>query len=160
MIVDMIVEIPFNSSIKYEFDEKVNKMRCDRVLHTAMSYRGNYGFIPNTKAGDGDPLDILLISDYSIYPGTIIQAKIIGALDTEDEKGKDEKIIAVPAESVDPSFKDINDVWDLHSYTLTKIRHFFEHYKDAEKNKWVKVGEFVPLKPAIEICQSSRMPLL
>ena len=158
MIVDMIVEIPFNSSIKYEFDEKANKMRCDRVLHTAMSYPGNYGFIPNTKAGDGDPLDILLISDYSIYPGTIIQAKIIGALDTEDEKGKDEKILAVPAKSVDPSFKDINDVWDLHSYTLTKIRHFFEHYKDAEKNKWVKVGEFVPLKPAIEIYQSFRIP--
>jgi len=156
MIVDMIVEIPLNSSIKYEFDETADKMRCDRVLHTAMSYPGNYGYIPVTKAGDGDPLDILLISDYSIYPGTIIQAKIIGALDTEDEKGKDEKIIAVPAESVDPSFKDINDIVDLPAYTLTKIRHFFEHYKDAEKNKWVKVGEFVPLKAAIEIYQSSK----
>ena len=99
--LDMIVEIPYNSSVKYEFDKELNIMRCDRLLKTSMLYPGNYGYIPDTLSGDGDPLDILLVCDYSIYPGTIINVKVIGVLLTTDEKGDDEKLIAVPSKSVD-----------------------------------------------------------
>jgi inorganic pyrophosphatase len=155
MITDMIVEIPYQSAIKYEYDEISNKMRCDRILHTAMAYPGNYGYFPNTLSGDGDPLDVLLISDYAIYPGTIINVKIIGVLQTEDEKGQDEKIIAVPTENIDPSYKNINDIKDLPVYTCNKIRHFFEHYKDMEPNKWVKIQNFEDSKKAEEIYKKS-----
>ena len=107
-----------------------------------MLYPGNYGYIPNTLSGDGDPLDILLISDYCLFPGTIINAKIIGVLLTSDEKGDDEKIIAVPSDNIDPTYTDVNNIYSLSKATLSKIRHFFNHYKDIEKNKWVKVKGF------------------
>ena len=103
MLKDAIIEIPFNSFVKYEIDKEANRMRCDRVLHTAMAYPGNYGYFPNTLAGDGDPLDVLVISEYALHPGTIINVKIVGVLLTKDEKGSDEKIIAVPAPTVDPN---------------------------------------------------------
>lgn len=142
MLKDAIIEIPFNSFVKYEIDKDENKMRCDRVLHTAMAYPGNYGYFPNTLAGDGDPLDVLVISEYALYPGTIINVKIVGVLLTKDEKGADEKIIAVPAPKVDPNFSHINDINDIPKWTLSKIEHFFQHYKDTEENKWVKVKGF------------------
>ena len=145
----MVVEIPYNSFVKYEF--KNNIMRCDRVLHTAMAYPGNYGFFPKTLAGDGDPLDALMICDYPIYPGIHVKVKIIGALLTTDEKGNDEKIIVVPSTDVDPNFTDINDYTDLPKWTLSKIKHFFEHYKDTESDKWVKVEGFEHKKAAIQI---------
>ncbi len=138
----MIIEIPYNSFIKYEFDKEKNQLRCDRILHTAMAYPGNYGYFPNTLSGDGDPLDVLLICDYALHPGTIIKVKIIGVLLTEDEKGQDEKILAVPVTEIDPSYKKINTITDIPLHQLTKIKHFFSHYKDTEKNKWVKVKGF------------------
>ena len=147
----MIVEIPYNSFVKYEFDKDMGKMRCDRVLHTAMSYPGNYGYFPNTLSGDGDPLDVLMISDYPIYPGILVEVKIIGVLLTTDEKGPDEKIIAVPSEKVDPNYTHINNYSDLPSWTLSKIKHFFAHYKDTESKKWVKVEEFKGREDAIQI---------
>ena len=149
--LDMIVEIPYNSFVKYEFDKDMGKMRCDRVLHTAMSYPGNYGYFPNTLSGDGDPLDVLMISDYPIYPGILVEVKIIGVLLTTDEKGADEKIIAVPSEKVDPNYININNYTDLPLATVSKIRHFFEHYKDTESEKWVKVEEFKDREDAIQI---------
>lgn len=153
--VDMIIEVPYRSNVKYEYDKNLNMMRCDRILNTSMSYPGNYGYIPNTLSGDGDPLDILLVSDYQIYPGTVINAKIIGVLLTEDEKGTDEKIIAVPNNKVDPVYSEINNIWDLSKATLAKIRHFFNHYKDIEKNKWVKVTGFKTNVEAIDIYKKS-----
>jgi inorganic pyrophosphatase len=149
--LDMIVEIPYNSFVKYEFDKDKEQMRCDRVLHTAMSYPGNYGYFPNTLAGDGDPLDVLMICDYAIYPGILVKVKIIGVLITTDEKGEDEKIIVVPSEGVDPNYTHINHYDDLPPWTLSKIRHFFEHYKDTENNKWVKVKDFRGREDAIQI---------
>jgi len=149
--VDMIVEVPYLSNVKYEFDKEINMMRCDRILNTSMSYPGNYGYIPNTLSGDGDPLDILLITDYQIFPGTVVKAKIIGVLLTEDEKGEDEKIIAVPCKKVDPVYSEISNIYDLSKATLSKIRHFFNHYKDIEKNKWVKVNGFKKVDEAIMV---------
>ena len=140
--IDMIVEIPLNSNVKYEFDKKLGKMRCDRIISTSMLYPGNYGYIPNTLSGDGDPLDILLICDYSIYPGIIINVKILGVLLTKDEKGYDEKLIAVPSEDVDISFKNINNYTDLGEMIINKIYHFFKHYKDNENKKWVEIDKF------------------
>ena len=152
----MIVEIPYNSFVKYEFDEKENVMRCDRVLHTAMAYPGNYGFFPNTLAGDGDPLDVLMICDYAIYPGIYVKVKIIGVLLTKDEKGDDEKIIVVPSFPVDPNYTNINDLTDLPKWTQSKIKHFFKHYKDTESNKWVQVKGFEGREKAIEIYKNSK----
>ena len=153
--LDMIVEIPYNSCVKYEFDKEAQKMRCDRVLHTAMSYPGNYGYFPSTLSGDGDPLDVLLICEYPLYPGILVKVKIIGVLLTTDEKGEDEKIIAVPSEGVDHNFSEINNYNDLPQWTLTKIKHFFEHYKDTENNKWVQVKDFKGREEAIKIYKQS-----
>jgi inorganic pyrophosphatase len=153
---DMIVEIPLNSNVKYEYDKKLNKMRCDRIISTSMLYPGNYGYIPETLSGDGDPLDILLICDYPIYPGTIVSVKVIGVLMTEDENGEDEKLIAVPSHCVDNNSSRINSYKDLGKYTLIKIKHFFEHYKDNEKNKWVKVGDYENQSKSLEIINQSK----
>ena len=140
--IDMIVEIPYNSKIKYEFDDKCQKIRVDRILNTSMLYPGNYGYIPKTLSGDGDPLDVLLITEYPILPGSIIKVRIIGVLCTTDEKGNDEKIIAVPTSEVDSNYENIHNLNDLSSITLKKIKHFFNHYKDNDQNKWVKVKQF------------------
>lgn len=140
--VDMIVEIPFNSNIKYEFDKEINKIRVDRILNTSMLYPGNYGYIPNTLSGDGDPLDILLLTEYPIIPGCIIKVRIIGVLYTIDEKGNDEKLLAVPSSDVDSNYDDIKALKDLSPIILKKIKHFFTHYKDNDKNKWVNVYDF------------------
>ncbi len=149
--LDAIIEIPYNSFIKYEIDKKENRMRCDRVLHTAMAYPGNYGYFPNTLSGDGDPLDVLVISEYPLHPGTIITVNIIGVLLTQDEKGSDEKIMAVPAPSVDPNYSHIHEIHDIPKWTLSKIEHFFKHYKDTEPNKWVKVKGFYNREHAMKI---------
>lgn len=155
-ITDVIIEIPYNSYVKYEFDDKTSRIRCDRILNTSMCYPGNYGFVPNTLSGDGDPLDILLISDYQLYPGVIIKARIVGVLLTEDEKGDDEKMIMVPHNSVDPSYNEITDYTDLPKITLSKIRHFFTHYKDNEENKWVRVKGFMDRDYAIGVYENSK----
>ena len=155
--IDMIVEIPYNSKIKYEFDNKLQKMRVDRILNTSMLYPGNYGYIPKTLSGDGDPLDVLLITEYPILPGSIIRARIIGVLLTTDEKGNDEKIIAVPTSDVDSNYENIHNLNDLSSITLKKIKHFFNHYKDNDINKWVKVNEFGDVLEAYNIYTRSRL---
>ena len=154
-VVDIIIEIPYNSFVKYEYDKIEQKMRCDRVLHTAMAYPGNYGYIPNTLSGDGDPLDVLMICEYPIYPGTIVKARMVGVLFTKDEKGDDEKIIAVPSTQVDPNYSDISNYTDLPKWTLSNIEHFFKHYKDTEKNKWVIVKEFKGKEEAIAVYKKS-----
>lgn len=141
-IVDVLIEIPYNSFVKYEYDDKLNKIRCDRILNTSMLYPGNYGYIPNTLAGDGDPIDILMICDYPIYPGVIVECKIIGVLMMSDEKGEDEKLLVIPSNNVDPSYNHITNYTDLPKCTLSKIKHFFEHYKDNETTKWCKVNDF------------------
>jgi inorganic pyrophosphatase len=139
---DIIIEVSYMSNIKYEIEKDSNLLRLDRILNTSMSYPGNYGFFPNTIAGDNDPLDALLITNYSLQPGVIVSTKIIGVLITVDEKGEDEKVIVVPDDSVDPDYKEINDISDLNEALKNKIIHFFKNYKVLEENKWVTVKEF------------------
>ena len=138
--VNVLIEIPMGSNIKYEYDEEEEVVKVDRVLYTSMMYPFNYGFIPGTLEEDGDPLDVLVISDYAIYPGTAIEARPIGILYMRDEEGEDAKIIAVPKDKIDPTYSNIRDIIDLPEAVKNKIVHFFEHYKELEPGKWVKVS--------------------
>jgi inorganic pyrophosphatase len=140
--IDCIIEIPKGSNIKYEFDKKKNKMRCDRILHTSMGYPGNYGYIPNTLSDDGDPIDVLLITDYKLNSNTLIRVKIIGILLMKDEAGIDEKLLCLPHANIDPTSEYVTDIEDLPRCLLDKILHFFKHYKDTEKNKFVEIIGF------------------
>ena len=158
--LDMIVEIPKDSNIKYEYDKELNMMRCDRKIATSMGYPGNYGYVPNTLSGDGDPLDILLICDYILYPGIVVNVKIVGVLFTEDEKGDDYKLIAVPSKLVDLRYININSYTELGTICLEKISHFFSHYKDNEKEKWVKVGEFFDKDVALDILNKCKISMI
>ena len=138
-IVNVLIEIPMNSSVKYEYDEEAGVIRVDRFLYTAMVYPFNYGFIPGTLEEDGDPVDVLVITAQPVLPGTVMEARPIGILLMEDEEGPDSKIIAVPKDKLDPQFKSIRDVADLPEVIRERIKHFFEHYKELEPGKWVKV---------------------
>lgn len=139
--LDMIVEIPSNSYIKYEKCPD-GTLKCDRVLHTAMAYPGNYGYIPHTLAGDNDPTDIILLTDYKLFPGTRIKCRILGVLLTRDENGYDEKILAVPCHKVDPHYDIYHTYEDLPKVIISKVEHFFKHYKDNEEDKWVEIHGF------------------
>ena len=154
-IVNVVVEIPMNGgSVKYEFDKESGAIVVDRFMNTAFSYPCNYGFIPHTKGGDGDPLDVLVVSNHALVPGSVIKTKIIGMIAMEDEGGMDEKLLAVPIAKLDPSFEHVNSVSDLQSLTIKKIIHFFEHYKDLEPGKWVKVMGVEGRDAAITLVQS------
>ena len=150
MKTDIIIEIPYNSNIKYEFDHVENRLRVDRIINTPMVYPTHYGYIKNTIAEDNDELDALLVSEHPFMPGCIIETKVIGVLLMEDEKGLDHKIITTISEKV-------NTLKDLDEITLNKIKYFFEHYKDLEKNKWSKVLRFGDENEANEIINSSKI---
>ncbi|GAB6073272.1 inorganic diphosphatase [Venenivibrio stagnispumantis] len=151
----VVIEIPQGSSIKYEIDKESGAVFVDRFLFTAMYYPFNYGFIPNTLADDGDPTDVLVVSREPVVPGSVIRARPIGMLEMEDEEGIDTKIIAVPVSKLDNTFDNIKEVTDLPEATLNKIKHFFEHYKELESGKWVKVKSFKSSKEAMEDIQKS-----
>jgi inorganic pyrophosphatase len=141
--VNVIIEVPMNSDpVKYEMDKDSGAIFVDRFLATPMYYPCNYGFIPGTLSDDGDPADVLVISDFPIFPGAVIAAKPIGVLIMEDEKGMDEKILAVPAKKLNSQYENIEDYKELPESLLNKISHFFERYKDLEKGKWVKIKGF------------------
>ena len=141
--VNVIIEVPMNSDpVKYEMDKDSGAIFVDRFLATPMYYPCNYGFIPGTLSDDGDPADVLVISDFPIVPGAVIAAKPIGVLIMEDEKGMDEKILAVPAKKLNSQYENIENYKELPESFLNKISHFFERYKDLEKGKWVKIKGF------------------
>src|SRR3989344_7571696 len=142
--INVVVEIPQDSSVKYELDKDSGAIFVDRFLYTAMYYPFNYGFIPQTKAEDGDPVDILVISSQPVAPGTVVPARPIGMLEMEDEAGIDNKVLAVPTAKIDPSFAYVKDIDDLDQHTKSQIKHFFEKYKELEKDKWVKLKDFLP----------------
>ncbi len=135
----VVIEIPQGSSIKYEIDEETGELFVDRFLHTAMFFPLNYGFIPQTKGNDGDPVDVLVLSDQAVTPKSVIPARPIGVLETEDEKGVDSKLVAVPTTKIDPTYSNINEYLDLPKILQDKIAHFFEQYKVLEGGKWTKV---------------------
>ena len=146
--INVYIEIPQGSAIKYELDKKSGIIFVDRFNYTAMVYPFNYGFIPGTQAEDGDATDVLVISSYSVFPGTVIPSRPIGLLEMEDEAGIDTKIIAVPTVKVDPFYQTINDITDLPEALKIKIKHFFDHYKEIEPEKWVKTKQFLGQKEA------------
>ncbi len=153
--INVFVEIPQGSSIKYELDKESGVVMVDRFNFTAMFYPFNYGFIPKTQSQDGDPTDVLVISSYSVAPGTVIPSRPIGMLEMEDEAGIDTKIIAVPTKKVDPFFKNIENIADLDETTKDKIKHFFDHYKELEPGKWVKTKNFLGKEQAIKEIEKS-----
>ena len=139
--INVIIEIPQGGvPVKYEVDKKSGAMFVDRFLHTAMFYPANYGFIPHTLSEDGDPVDCLVVAPTPVAPGVVIRARPIGALLMEDEKGTDEKIIAVPVDKLHPFYKRVGSYRDLPEIVIEQIAHFFEHYKDLEKGKWAKLA--------------------
>ncbi len=153
--INVLIEIPQGSSVKYELDKDSGAIAVDRLLYTSMSYPFNYGFIPNTHAEDGDPTDVLLITSVPLFPGTMVSARPIGMLEMEDESGIDHKIIAVPTAKIDPELSDVNEVNDIGEHLKSKIKHFFETYKQLEPNKWVKVKNFLDKSHAEEIIKKS-----
>lgn len=140
--VKVIIEVPLNSNIKYEIDKDSGAVEVDRVLYSAMHYPANYGFVPNTLSDDGDPADILVLCDYVLQAGSVIKCRLVGVLLTEDEKGGDEKLLAVPSSKIDPTYDNIQDLNDIPVHTQNRIKNFFETYKALEPNKWVKVTGF------------------
>jgi inorganic pyrophosphatase len=137
--INIVVEIPKGSSIKYEFDTATGLLFVDRKLYTAMNYPFNYGFIPRTLEMDGDPVDALILGEDPVVPLSIVKSRPIGVLLTEDEEGQDSKVIATPVSKIDPTFSKIDDIKDLPEYIENQIKHFFEHYKELEEGKFVKV---------------------
>ncbi|EHH67870.1 inorganic diphosphatase [Gluconobacter morbifer] len=137
--INVVIEIPQGSQVKYEVDKDSGAIVVDRFLFTPMAYPAAYGFIPGTLAADGDPADALVLTPAPVVPGAVIRARPIGMLKMEDESGQDEKIICVPHDKVHPQFSKVQSVEDLPEITVKAITHFFERYKDLEPNKWVKV---------------------
>ncbi len=149
---NVIIEVPMGATpVKYEFDKESGAIRVDRFVATSMIYPCNYGFIPHTLSEDGDPADVLVVSDFALISGSVIKVKPVGVLIMEDEKGMDEKILAVPAKKLNSCYENINSYQELPKLLLDRIVHFFEHYKDLEKGKWVKIKSFEDKKKAQEI---------
>ncbi len=137
---NVIIEIAANSSpVKYEFDKDSGAIMVDRFMQVAMSYPCNYGFIPHSLSGDGDPADVLVMSQYPVMGGAVIAVRPVGVLLMEDESGVDEKILAVPISKLDVAYDHIKDIDDVPAVMKERIMHFFENYKKLEKNKWVKI---------------------
>lgn len=148
--VNVFIEIPQGVSVKYELDKENCFLFVDRFLYTEMNYPFNYGFIPQTLAGDGDPVDVLVLSSKPVVPGVVIPARPVGMLEMKDEAGEDSKIIAVPLPKIDPKFANYNDVRDIPEKTKNEIAYFFENYKKTEPGKWVKIRGWKGKKEALE----------
>jgi inorganic pyrophosphatase len=141
--VNVIVEVPVGGQpIKYEMDKEAGTLVVDRFLYTPMTYPGNYGFVPHTLSEDGDPIDVLVCNTRQLIPGCVINVRPIGVLVMEDNSGQDEKIVAVPSPHLTQRYVDVEEITDLPAITLKQIEHFFEHYKDLEPGKWVKIGDW------------------
>jgi len=142
--IHVVVEIPMGGvPVKYEIDKSSGALFVDRFLHTAMFYPGNYGFIPHTKSADGDPCDVIVAGQVPVVPGAVIRCRPIGALVMKDEAGLDEKILAVPVDALHPFYSNVHSYEDLPPILCEQIAHFFQHYKDLEKSKWVTIVEWV-----------------
>jgi len=138
--VNVVIEVPIGGEpIKYEMDKASGALIVDRFLYTPMRYPGNYGFIPGTLSGDGDPVDVLIANTRAIVPGAIMSVKPIGVLVMEDNAGEDEKIIAVPSAKITARYAGVEEISDMPEITIQQIEHFFTHYKDLEPGKWVKI---------------------
>jgi inorganic pyrophosphatase len=142
--INVLIEIPQGGvPVKYELDKESGALRVDRFLNTAMFYPGNYGFVPHTLSGDGDPVDVIVVVPSPIVAGAIVRVRPVGALLMKDEAGDDEKIIAVPVDKLHPFYSGVKSYKDLPITLVDQIAHFFQHYKDLEKGKWVTIVNWV-----------------
>ena len=141
--------------MKYELDKDLGAMYADRFLHTAMYYPCNYGFIPHTLSDDGDPTDAAVLGQNPVIPGVVIRSRPIGVLLMEDESGIDEKILCVPVDELHPYYGDVGSFRDIRPIMLEQIQHFFEHYKDLEPGKWVKVKRWGEAEEAVELIRDA-----
>jgi inorganic pyrophosphatase len=147
--VNVLIEVPLGGQpIKYELDKDAGTLVVDRFLYTPMSYPGNYGFVPHTLSEDGDPIDVLVCNTRPLLPGCVINVRPIGVLIMEDNAGQDEKIIAVPSHQLTKRYDAVVNFSDLPEITMQQIEHFFEHYKDLEPGKWVRIGELLDAEGA------------
>ena len=151
--VNVIVEIPRDSKNKYEYDHENHVIKLDRHLLVSMGYPAEYGFIPDTLGGDGDPLDALVLTEYPTFPGCFIESKILGMCNMTDEHGEDAKLICVP--SYDPQWKSATDIGDVPKPILDRIAHFFTVYKDLDEGKWMKVENYVGRVEAVAELEAS-----
>ena len=149
--INVVIEIPYGTNIKYEIDKESGAVVVDRVMYSAMFYPANYGFVANTLSNDGDPADVLVLNEYPLQAGCVIKCRLIGVLIMEDESGMDEKLLAVPVKKLDPRYENIKSIDDLPKITVDKIKNFFETYKMLEPGKWVKVKGFEDLASATKI---------
>lgn len=154
-LVNVIVEIPIGSRIKYEYDKDLQIIKADRFLYGANVYPFNYGFIPGTWSEDEDPLDVVVISSESVSSGSLIECRLVGVLETEDEEGKDAKLIALPKEKVDPQFAQYAELTQLPEALKNKVKNFFETYKSLEPGKWIKVTGFLDKSAAVKTVSES-----
>lgn len=154
--INVIIEIPMNSpAIKYEVDKVSGAIFVDRMLKTAMHYPCNYGYVPHTLCGDGDPVDVLVVMPMPVQSGAVVRCRPVGLLRMEDESGDDAKIIAVPVEEITGLYRNVKGVDDVDELLLMQIVHFFDHYKDLERNKWVRVDGWEDVDAArLEILES------
>ena len=147
-----VIEIPLGGvPVKYEIDKATGALFVDRFLHTSMFYPGNYGFIPQTLSADGDPCDVLVVTQVAVVPGAIIRCRPVGALVMEDEAGLDEKVLAVPVDDLHPFYTGIKSYRDLPTIMCEQIAHFFQHYKDLEKGKWVTIVRWLDVDAAEQL---------
>lgn len=154
--INVIVEIPRHGDpVKYEVDKDTGAMFVDRFMATAMYYPTNYGYIPHTLSADGDPVDVLAVTPFRLITGSVVRCRPVGMLEMEDESGMDAKILAVPIDKLTVIYEDINTFRDMPRELLDRIAHFFEHYKDLEPGKWVKIkGWAGPEEAKKEISES------
>jgi inorganic pyrophosphatase len=147
-----VIEIPLGGvPVKYEIDKATGALFVDRFLHTAMFYPGNYGFIPQTLSADGDPCDVLVVTQVAVVPGAVIRCRPVGALVMEDEAGLDEKVLAVPVDDLHPFYTGIKSYRDLPAIMCEQVAHFFQHYKDLEKGKWVTIVRWLDAEAAEQL---------
>ena len=153
---NVIIEIPMNADpIKYEVDKETGAIFVDRFMGTAMHYPCNYGYIPKTIAGDGDPVDVLVITPFPLIPGVVVSCRALGVLQMNDEAGDDAKLLAVPEDRILSIYSHWESSEDINQMRLNQIQHFFEHYKDLEKNKWVKVVGFESAEVANQLIKKA-----
>ncbi len=154
--INVVIEVPLGGQpVKYELDKASGAIFVDRFLHTAMTYPGNYGFIPHTLAADGDPMDVLVVGPVPVVPGAVVRARPVGVLLMEDESGLDEKVLAVPADALHPYYTNISSYRSLPKILLDQIAHFFAHYKDPEPDKWVRVDRWGEAEEALKLIETA-----
>lgn len=154
--VNVLIEIPLGGEpVKYEVDPESGALWVDRFLHTAMFYPCNYGFVPNTLADDGDPVDVLVAAPARVVPGSVIRCRPVGMLVMQDEEGEDAKVLAVPVDDLHPFYRRVHSYTQLPAILLDQIAHFFQHYKDLEPTKWVKLGQWRDEKEAGRFIEES-----